>query len=272
MHKQTFDFGDISPIRYFFTIALVLALLFALIDNNHELPLWLQLPLWLYQSVVPMAFMLLSHKGLAHLAPFNALNAWLKLLLSGLVGALSFVPFALAIDVVLGLEATPNSVINLLFALGQETLGVLPPVVLCWLAINAPWVLGFKMVSPNASAAHFPSALIAAEEALPSTTPDALQALLPKSKQGELLYLKSELHYLLVVTEAGQTLILANLKDAITLCADIAGIQPHRSYWVNKKAIKTLRKTGREGCLILHNGQEIPVSRNKLNQVKAFLL
>ncbi|WP_423187915.1 LytTR family DNA-binding domain-containing protein [Alishewanella sp. d11] len=279
MQKQTFDFGDISPLRYFFTIALVLALLFALIDNNQNLPFWLQLPLWLYQSVVPMALMLLSHKGLAHLAPFNALNAWLKLLLSGLLGALSFVPFALAIDVFLGLEPTPNSLINWLFALWQETLGVLPPVVLCWLAINAPWVLGFKMVNPNAPAAATQSAVPsssaqspAVEDVLPSTTPDALQALLPKSKQGELLYLKSELHYLLVVTEAGQTLILANLKDAITLCANIAGIQPHRSYWVSKKAIKALRKTGREGSLILHNGQEIPVSRNKLNHVKTFLL
>lgn len=267
MNEQTFDFGDISPIRYFFAIALVLALLFALIDSNYNLPFYLQLPLWLYQSFVPMTFMLLSHKGLAHFAGFNTLNPWLKLLLSGLVGAICFVPLALGIDLLLKLEAVPTNLSSLGQALGHEISGVVPPVVLCWLAINTPWVLGFKMVIPSTKPSPANSLQ---DEVLTNSQSDALQALLPKAKQGELLYLKSELHYLLVVTSAGQTLILANLKDAIVLCAHIEGIQPHRSYWVSKTAIKTLRKAGREGVLILHNGLEIPISRHKLSQVTAF--
>lgn len=267
MNEKTFDFGDISPIRYFFAIALVLAFLFALIDGSNNLPGYLQLPLWLYQSFVPMSFMLLSHKALAHFARFNTLNPWLRLLFSGLVGAICFVPLALGIDLLLKLEAVPSNLPSLGKALGHEISGVVPPVVLCWLAINSPWVLGFKMVIPNTK----PSPVSELQsEALPNSQSDDLQALLPKAKQGELLYLKSELHYLLVVTSAGQTLILANLKDAIALCADIEGIQPHRSYWVSKTAIKTLRKTGREGVLVLKNEKEIPVSRNKLNQVTIF--
>lgn len=267
MNEQTFDLGDISPIRYFFAIALVLAFLFALIDGSNNLPVYLQLPLWLYQSFVPMSFMLLSHKGLANYAGFNSLNPWLKLLLSGLVGAICFVPLALGIDLLLELEAVPDNLSSLVQALGHEISGVVPPVVLCWLAINTPWVLGFKMIIPNTKPS--PVSELYREE-LTNSQPDALQALLPKAKQGELLYLKSELHYLLVVTSAGQTLILANLKDAIALCAHIEGIQPHRSYWVSKAAIKILRRTGREGVLVLHNEQEIPVSRNKLSQVTAF--
>ncbi|GGW66262.1 LytTR family DNA-binding domain-containing protein [Alishewanella tabrizica] len=274
MNEQTFDFGDVSPIRYFLSIALILALLFALIDNSHNLPFWLQLLLWLYQSFIPMAFMLLSHKSLAHFDFFQSLNPWLKLLLSGLVGALCFVPLALAIDLLLALEDMPRNLISWTTAISHEISGVVPPVVMCWLAINAPWVMGFKMIIPNSKLPVVNSSQPITSEtniALIHNTPDPLQALLPANKQGELLYLKSELHYLLVVTEVGQTLILANLKDAISLCTHQEGIQPHRSYWVNKKAIKALRKTGREGCLLLHNADEIPVSRNKLNLVKAFL-
>ncbi len=141
----------------------------------------------------------------------------------------------------------------------------MPPVVLCWLAINAPWVLGFKVVKtqhPTEVQAELPQG-----QSDITSNAKRLLDLLPATKRGDILYLKSELHYLMVVTTAGQSLILFNLKDAIAICSSLDGFQPHRSYWVKKSAIRAFRKAGRAGVLVLSNGSEIPVSRNNVNEV-----
>lgn len=269
MTTHSFELGEVAPIRYFLSIALVLGLLFSMVtDSQHAL--WIHLLRWMVQSIVPMALMILSYKVLGHLAWFYVRDPWLKLVLSGSVGALLFVPGALLLDIGLQDDPVPTSLLAWLGALGDEIRGVVPPVVLCWLAINAPWVMGFKIVSPSE-----PIMIDHASEQstanCPSSAFDALNQLLPANKRGELHYLKSELHYLLVVTSAGHTLILANLKDAIRDFPVDSGIQPHRSFWVNNTAIRALRKDGREGVLVLTNGIEIPVSRHRFTAVRQFL-
>ncbi|RVT46035.1 LytTR family transcriptional regulator [Rheinheimera sediminis] len=273
MQKQSFEFGDIAPTRYFFTISVLLALLFALIDQNNELSLLASLLLWTYQSTVPMMLMVTSHMLFGQSAVFNLLNAWLKLSLSGVSGALLFVPLALFADVQLGNEPLPMDLNNLIWSLVDEAGGVLPPVVLCWISINAPWVLGYKVMRAPEMAA-IETGHQAEGQALPAqpTAADvALQQLLPADKRGQLLYLKSELHYLSVVTTQGKSLILLNLRDAIAACQQLEGLQPHRSYWVSKAAIRALKKDGREGVLVLLNNAEIPVSRNKMATVTRLL-
>lgn len=281
MQPQPFEIGDISPHKYFAAVSVVLALLFALIENSNQLPLWLNVFLWIFQSIIPMSLMVLSHQFASTFTHFNRINPWWRLFISGCVGAFAFVPLALAADILLNNDPLPQQMSELAYALLDEASGVMPPVVLCWLVINAPWILGFKVIRANsidemASAAqpHAATAIVShnpqqcqdeSEPFTPATMPDPLLALLPAQKQGEILYLKSELHYLLVVTSTGQSLILYNLKDAMHACSGIPGIQPHRSYWVSKAAIREFRRQGREGVLILSNQAEIPVSRSKLN-------
>lgn len=268
MNKQVFDFGDISPVNYFISISVVLALLFSMVDGNTDASYLTHLFRWICQSLLPMALMVTSYKALATLRVFNRLNPWVKLVVSGLVGALGFVPFALSLDFLLGTEAFPSNTDGLLVALADEISGVVPPVVLCWLAINAPWLYGFKIINPQKTAPALSSRTL---ELQPQNSMAELLNLLPVDKRGEILYLKSELHYLTVVTTAGQALILCNLKDAIAACPQSAGIQPHRSFWVSEKAILDFRKKGREGLLLLKNNTEIPVSRNKISEVRQLL-
>lgn len=92
-------------------------------------------------------------------------------------------------------------------------------------------------------------------------------SLLPPERQGKILFLKSELHYLKVVTELGSTLILYNLGDAIAQLTAESGLSVHRSYWVALDAVDELVRKGRQGELRLSNGQSVPVSRNRLNEV-----
>lgn len=265
MNQPSFELGDIAPAKYFAGVAVLLAFLFSLVANNEDAPYLTNLLQWLFQSIVPMTLMVLSFKLVLSATIFNQLNPWIRLFFAGCAGALLFVPLALLLDLWLGHDPVPTSGMAVLCALVDEAAGVMPPVVLCWLAINAPWVLGFKVVKtqqPTEVQAELPQ-----EQSDITSNAKRLLDLLPATKRGDILYLKSELHYLMVVTTAGQSLILFNLKDAIAICNSLDGFQPHRSYWVKKSAIRAFRKAGRAGVLVLSNGSEIPVSRNNVNEV-----
>ena len=83
--------------------------------------------------------------------------------------------------------------------------------------------------------------------------------------------IKAELHYLLVITDKGKALLLYNLKDAIDELGDAVGMQVHRSWWVAANAVATINRTGRQGELVLTDGQLIPVSRNRLKAVTTWV-
>lgn len=255
-----FAIGGLTPARYFFTIAVVLGLLFAMISDEPERPVALVFFQWQLQTLVPMALLIGSHIGLLRLRAFGGLNPWFGLLLSGVVGASLFAPVALAID--LWLEA-PSPDRDLFAELVDEWLSVTPPVTLCWIALNAPWQLGFRLQRADGDVAvDGPVALDAADNA-------EFMQLVADERRGRLLYLKSELHYLQVVTDRGSSLILYNLADAIEQLPARAGIQVHRSYWVARDAIEKLERRGRQGELLLRDGHRVPVSRQRLAAVSA---
>ena len=94
---------------------------------------------------------------------------------------------------------------------------------------------------------------------------------LDDSIRGQLLYLKAELHYLLVVTDKGKALLLYNLKDAIDELSGVVGMQVHRSWWVAADAVQSMQRNGRQGELALKGGQVVPVSRNRVKAVASWL-
>ena len=261
MHGQ-FDFGEITPQRYFASIAVVVGLLFAFISGAESgapsLPM--RLLQWQLQSCLPMALMVLSQLLLARMPWFEKLHTWLRLLLSGFLGATLFTPLALAIDVWLYGDAVGAA------QLLEEFTGVVPPVVLCWLAINAPWVMGFRLQSVSSGGDEEAPAASAGGSA--SELP--FLQLVPRRLRGELLYLEAELHYVAVVTARGRSLILYNLRDAITELGAREGIQPHRSFWVAATQVTGFKRRGRQGVLQMRNGDEVPVSRRNLQQVQSW--
>jgi len=253
-----FDIGGITPTKYFFSIAIVLGLLFAMTSVDQDKSAWLVFTQWQLQTVVPMALLIGVHMLLLNGRWFADLNPWLALLISGICGASMFAPIALAIDFTLEPQAQDAGYTSELF---DEWISVTPPVAICWIALNAPWVLGYRLEKSRA----------AEEQAettghLPEQEPDVM-ALLPPEKQGRILFLKSELHYLQVVTERGSALILYNLGDAIAQLPPESGLSVHRSYWVALDAVDELVRQGRQGELRLCDGQTVPVSRNRLKEV-----
>ena len=257
-----FDLGMINPLRYFLGIAVILGLLFALVGEPPAgLTPWQSLLLWQLQTLLPMVLFVLGHLALQQWGWFERRNAWLQLAGSGLAGVLLFTPVGLLLDALLltdaaGLDAT-SPVLPLLL---EEFTNIAPPAVLAWMAINAPWVVGFRLQRLAAEPTLDPAPV--------TSKPGFLQQASPRLT-GELIYLKAELHYLLVVSSDGQALVLYNLRDAIAELSPSLGFQCHRSYWVNANHIHALTRDGRQGKLTMSNGEEVPVSRTRMRQLEA---
>lgn len=260
-----FPLGDVNPLVYFLGLASVLGVLFALVSTPDEMPMWLALFQWQLQTVLPMSFLLLSYVSLSRSNRFITSNPWAKVLLAGIVGSTLFSPLALAIDVWIMGEGTPN---NWLIEWADEWISVTIPVTVSWLVMNLPWLINRPYVKttlddgPNESSNDKLSGLTE-----PNDSPPAFITLLPQEKRGRILYLQAELHYLNVHTNAGSTLILYALKKAIEELPHNQGIQTHRAYWVAFDAIESYKKQGRQGELTLIDGQKVPISRTQLQQV-----
>lgn len=253
-----FEIGAVTPRRYFFSIAIVLGLLFALTSGDQDRPQIVILVQWQLQTLLPISLLIGTHMVLLKNAGFAGLNSWLALTISGAVGASIFAPLALMIDFWL----EPATEAPFIEELLDEWVSVTPPVVICWLALNTPWLLGYRI---EKSADTENQAGITGHNTDNSAE---FMTLLPPEQQGRLLLLKSELHYLQVVTDQGSTLILYNLGDAIAQLPETEGLMVHRSYWVAYDAIDELVRRGRQGELKLRDGQTVPVSRNRMQAVR----
>ncbi|WP_190275450.1 LytTR family DNA-binding domain-containing protein [Candidatus Puniceispirillum marinum] len=81
----------------------------------------------------------------------------------------------------------------------------------------------------------------------------------------------AEDHYLRVVTDKGEALILMRLRDAIAAMSKDAGMQTHRSHWVSDASNPELVRQNGKPALMLDDGRTVPVSRHYLRAVRASL-
>ena len=268
-----------STQKYFFWVSVFLIVLFTFLNPAGTLGagFGLRLLIWTIQIGILVPALIIIHIQLQKIDAFDHFNDWYKILISGIIGCFFFLPFALGIDYVAGLDdwskvknLSESHVIIL-----NEIGGMFPPAILTWVAINAPRILNlnFSNISHNKSV----------QSTRLEETPNDVKQFNSVSKNEflakfsdeigtNIIYLMSELHYIRVVTLKGQMLILHNLKDAISeLPVDLIGIQTHRSFWVNIKYVDSTMEKKLQNFLMLSNGNSIPVSRRRLRLVKDFL-
>jgi hypothetical protein len=150
--------------------------------------------------------------------------------------------------------------------LADEIAGVLPPIMLVWLGINAPRVLRLDFSRAVPAAPHSPSTSTTVDTPAPAT---GFLAQVPADLGRDIVYLMAELHYLRVVTTRGQCLVLYNLRDAIDELPAGTGVQTHRSYWAALTHIQRMTTRGGKTALTLHGDHTIPVSRRRASATKA---
>jgi hypothetical protein len=118
------------------------------------------------------------------------------------------------------------------------------------------------------------------EPAVPSASPERTPATseppgsrllnrLPAKRRGAILALSMEDHYVRVFTDAGDSLVLLRLSDAMAEVRDVAGLQIHRSHWVASDAVSRTERLP-DGRIRLHlvNGLILPVSRSFARAVR----
>jgi hypothetical protein len=99
-------------------------------------------------------------------------------------------------------------------------------------------------------------------------TPAILKRL-PLAQRGRLLHLSMQDHYVEVVTDRGQALVLMRFSDAIAETAPVAGVQIHRSHWVALDAIKRSGRSEGRGFVELNDNVRLPISRGFAGQARA---
>jgi len=82
---------------------------------------------------------------------------------------------------------------------------------------------------------------------------------------GDVICLQMEDHYVRVHRMTGSTLELMALRDAIRRYGNPHGLQVHRGWWVAADAARGAERNARNWRLILRNGLEVPVARNRIN-------
>lgn len=100
-------------------------------------------------------------------------------------------------------------------------------------------------------------------------TSKILLRLQPELHDAELWALGAEDHYVRVITNTGNDLILVRFADAISEADGIEGLRVHRSWWVARQGIDRIAKRTEGGVIFLKNGVEIPISRRRMTDVKS---
>lgn len=265
--------------KYFFWISIFLILLFTFLQPaaTSGAGFWVRLLIWTIQIGILVPSLIFIHIQLQRNHFFDQLNDWNKLLLSGFMGCFLFLPFALLIDYLMGLDdwSKINNIAQAQNIILNEIGGMFPPAMLTWAAINTPRILNLNFSNKSSSELVQSKAYVAnaheAREAPPLEKSEFFNKF-SKSIGTEIIYMMSELHYVRVVTMTGEMLILHNLKDAISeLPSEFTGIQTHRSFWVCLKYIDTIKEKRNRSVLMLSNGKSIPISRRRLGRVKELL-
>jgi len=272
--NELFGTGAVSPRRYFGVVALLLGVLFAMLnpEGTTDRGVIVALVQWMAQVVIPMGLAIMSHRVLHLHRRFDRLHPWLKLTISGAVASLLFSPLAYGIDHALEVDGRAMTWAGWLEEWGAVTL----PVTFAWVAINMPFVLGYRWERAS-SALAFPVRIEPeVNQPMPAgppatVAPPYFESLIPSERRGDVISLKADLHYMTVSTTKGRTMILYAIGDAIGELPASSGIQTHRSYWVSLHHCRGLERKGRNARLKMSDGSTIPVSRSRLNDVKRAL-
>lgn len=99
----------------------------------------------------------------------------------------------------------------------------------------------------------------------------SLESALPKEKLGALEAMEAQDHYVLFITQNGEHLHRTTLTAAINMAPTNSGLRVHRSHWVAKSQVVDLVQEQQKHIVLLRNGRRVPVTKAKVEDVRALL-
>lgn len=149
-----------------------------------------------------------------------------------------------------------------------------------WILVNYRWYASqegnVQNRMPNSKEGRVTTKTEVTEEIPDPTTtnqtPNFLQ-LSTKALGNKIWLISAEQHYIRVVTNAGEDLILYRFSDAVREMSFIdskglGGLQVHRSHWVHPEAIESIAQHNRSYLIHLKNSESIPVARSSKNLIE----
>lgn len=217
---------------------------------------------------VRMAFWLATLlMGYAIFRPFLIVSEW--------VGETLRVPQLVAGGLALMIAALPLTFLIALFFAGFDAARALNGKGLIGLYLQV-WLIGFMV-----NAVFMLTLGRSAKQTGPTTdAPDPDKASVPASDPGQspatrllpdvgpVYALKGEDHYVRIFGQSGEQLVLMRLRDAIADVQDDQGEQVHRSWWVSRAAVASVRRIGRTAELTLIDGTVVPVARDMMPRLR----
>ncbi len=275
--KQTihwFNSSSVSVEGYFLFSSLALIIIFAWMEPSGAAGIGFSrgLIFWSIQISILIPLLIATQHFISHHVALRTPYApWIQTALSGVVAALVFVPLAYLLDLLFAIPDDASS-IGILPGLLDEAAGVLVPVTVTWVALNAPWIfqLDFSQ-GPFEGASEKSPGDNQAPAVVNLSTSRFFQELRSRAS-GDLISISSELHYLRVTTSDAEVMFLYNMKDAVAEIPANSGVQIHRSHWVSRDHIKELTRIAGKSECILSNGKSLPISRRKYSEVREILV
>jgi hypothetical protein len=212
--------------------------------------------------------------GYAIFRPFLIVSQW--------VGETLHVPQLIAGGLALMIAALPLTFLIALFFAGFDAARALNSKSLIGLYLQV-WLIGFlvnavfaltlgRSAKQTELASDLPDPANAPDASNP---PDPANAVGPSLSTrllpdlGPIHALKGEDHYVRIFGAAGEQLVLMRLRDAIADLQDDQGLQIHRSWWVSRAAVASVRRIGRTAELTLVDGTLVPVARDMMPRLRA---
>jgi len=271
--KHWFSETEVSVEQYFFFSSLALIVIFAWMEPTGAAGIGFAkgLVFWTIQTSILIPLLIAIQHLVSHYLTLKAAQSpWIQTAVSGVVTALLFVPIGYFLDTLFAIPGN-ESEFGIVYGLLDEAGGLVVPVTVTWLALNAPWILQLDFSKKAVEIAKQVPDLHEITSPIQTEQPTRFLQELRSRNSGEIISISSELHYVRVVTTDSEVMFLYNLRDAIEELSADSGLQIHRSHWVARAHLKKIiKKNGSSEC-VLSNGKRLPVSRRKFAEVRDLL-
>ena len=278
MQTSTSSANRSSIVRYLSVTGLSLwALVMALAPDPGFSATWHWISLfWAMQIAVGLTVLQTTLYLLSRADPHGRMPMWSLVAVSGFCGAAVLTPIYWMIgeglmQQVLGFAETldADELISVQQTFGwavlvDEWLDISGPVIAAWALISWPRLQGLlpPLVQSPKKSVDEP---LAAQSQVSSVVEESAQhwrKALPTELGNDVMAVKSELQYLRVWTTRGSALILGSLQEVEDAEGSV-GMRVHRSWWVDARHVRTVRRSGEAAICELSDGRELPVSRRR---------
>ena len=272
---------------WWIAVSCVLALLLMRTDSDVALglPPVAAFLVWFVQVALGLGVAIAATWWLGGFRSVAARPPLFQLLVGGLIGSLVFAPLSLGLEAVFPspgedsaegwLDALEQS--GGVFALVAEWLQLAPAYLASWAILNVPPT--FAAVGARDTVADPPPASAVSEpepqpEPQPEATSGTLSALsnpllarIPAAIGTDLVFARSDLHYLQLRTTLGSTTLLGTIAEIEAEMGD-RGLRVHRSFWVALGHVRRVRRSASGWYCLMSDQTKVPISRRRLSVVK----